>query len=55
MTGTPAHDWLRPRLDQVLADAEAHGIARDVAVAVINDIVTDVDFGSGHVASDTDA
>ncbi|MCQ8276838.1 hypothetical protein NFI95_00035 [Acetobacteraceae bacterium KSS8] len=59
MTGTPAptpaHDWLRPRLDQLLADAEAHGIEREIAVAVVTDIVTGTDFGGGHLAGDTDA
>ncbi len=39
-TATPAHDFLLPRLTALLADAEQGGIARDVAVAVLIDIVT---------------
>ena len=41
---TPAHDWLHPRLVQLLVAAEAAGIQRDVAVAVITDLITDTEF-----------
>jgi len=34
-----AHDWFRPRLIALLAEAERAGYARDVAEAVITDLV----------------
>ena len=33
------HDWLRPRLGALVADAAKAGIARDVSVAVITDLI----------------
>ena len=33
------HHWLEPRLTSLMAEAEAAGIARDVSVAVITDLV----------------
>jgi len=36
-TQTPAHDWMRPRLIALLAQAERAGMPRDVAVAVLMD------------------
>ena len=38
MTESP-HQWFRPRLTALMAEAEAAGIARDVSVAVITDLV----------------
>ncbi len=55
MTDTPAHDWLRPRLQQLVAEAEAAGIERSVAVAVLTDIITGDGFDAGHLAGDVDA
>jgi hypothetical protein len=55
MTDTPAHDWLLPRLQQMLADAEAAGIERSIAVAVLTDLVTGEGFNPTHVATDIDA
>jgi hypothetical protein len=40
MSQTPLHDWLRPRLDQLLCDAAAAGFERDVVLVVINDLVS---------------
>lgn len=40
MRGTPAHDWITAKLDALLAEAKAAGFSRDVAVAVLIDIVT---------------
>lgn len=37
---TPAHDWLRPRLSALLADAERAGFSPEAVVATIIDIVT---------------
>jgi hypothetical protein len=39
MTDTPARDFLLPRLEALLAEAKARGISRDVAVAVLIDLV----------------
>ncbi len=35
----PAHDWFRPKLVTLLAEAEQAGYARDVAEAVITDLM----------------
>jgi hypothetical protein len=35
----PAHDWFRPKLVALLAEAEEAGYARDVAEAVITDLM----------------
>ena len=43
------HQYLRPKLVALLAEAEADGYARDVAVAVITDLV------NGALAADTPA
>ena len=37
---TPAHDFLLPRLGELVRQAEADGIGRDVAVAVLTDLIT---------------
>jgi len=34
-----AHDWFKPRLAALVAEAEAAGYARDISVAVITDLV----------------
>jgi hypothetical protein len=38
------HDWLRPRIDQLLRDAVAAGFERDVVLVVVNDLVTAAPF-----------
>ena len=43
---TPAHDYLLPRLEALVSDAVAHGIGRDVAVAVLIDLVTSPRFNT---------
>lgn len=40
----PAHRWLRPKLTMLLAESESAGIARDVAVAVLMDLLAGPDF-----------
>ncbi|HEX3575958.1 MAG TPA: hypothetical protein VHU42_15260 [Rhodopila sp.] len=40
----PARDYLRPRLTALVNDAVAAGIAREVAVAVLIDLVTSPEF-----------
>jgi hypothetical protein len=44
MTQTPAHKWLYPKLTALIAEAERTGIARDVAVAVLTDLITGPEF-----------
>jgi hypothetical protein len=34
-----AHDWFRPRLQALVAEGQQAGFARDVAVAVITDLM----------------
>ena len=36
---TPVHDWVKPRLDALVAEAISNGMDRDVIVAVLTDIV----------------
>jgi hypothetical protein len=41
---TPVHDFLRPRVMRLVEDAVASGITREVAVAVLIDLVTSPAF-----------
>lgn len=43
-TDTPAHDWLRPRLAQLVHQAELWGFDRQTVVAVITDLITSPPF-----------
>jgi hypothetical protein len=43
-TASSAHDFLLPRLIELLDEAVTAGIARDVAVAVLIDLVTSPTF-----------
>lgn len=52
---SPAHDFLLPRLTALVTDAVASGIARDVAVAVLIDLVTSPTFDTAAPAPDTDS
>jgi len=40
MSATPVHDWLRPRLERLLRDAEAAGIPREASLAALIDLIT---------------
>jgi hypothetical protein len=40
MSETPMHDWLRPRLAELVRQAECAGFARDTVIAVITDLIT---------------
>jgi hypothetical protein len=40
MSQTPLHDWLRPKLDRLLAEAAAAGFGREATLAVLTDIAT---------------
>ncbi len=39
MPNVSPHTWFRPRLAALLQEADAAGIARDVSVAVVTDLV----------------
>ena len=43
-SNAPAHDFLLPRLTALVDEAVAHGITRDVAIAVLIDLVTSPGF-----------
>jgi hypothetical protein len=40
MTQTPVHDWLLPRLEQLIADGAAAGFEREAVLAVLVDLAT---------------
>jgi hypothetical protein len=44
MPDTDPFDWLRPRLSALVKDAEQAGIARDISVAVITDLINGPQF-----------
>ena len=50
---TPAHDFLQPALVALLDEATAKGISREVAVAVLTDLVTGPAFN--HATPDPTA
>ncbi len=40
ISDTPVHDWLRPRLAELVQQAEHAGFLREAIVAVIMDLIT---------------
>lgn len=55
MTDTPAHDWLRPKLAELVRQAELAGFHRDVVVAVLTDLITTPPYVVPESASDPTA
>ena len=49
---TPVHDWVRPRLTAMVRAAEAAGIERGVAIAVIADLITSPPFNDAQPTED---
>src|SRR5271156_4382295 len=47
-SNAPARDYLLPRLTALVTEAEASGIAREVAVAVLIDLVTSPGFDTAE-------
>ena len=45
---TPAHDFLQPALVALVGQAVAKGISREVAVAVLTDLITGPDFNNAR-------
>jgi hypothetical protein len=54
-SASPAHDFLLPRLTALVDEAVASGIARDVAVAVLIDLVTSPGFDTAAPDPMTDS
>jgi hypothetical protein len=52
MTDVSPHEWLRPKLVALVQEAETAGIARDVSVAVITDVVNGPGFSYGPPETD---
>jgi hypothetical protein len=44
MTETPVHDWLRPRLAEMVQQAEGAGFDRDTVIAVLSDLIDSPPF-----------
>jgi len=53
--GLPAHDFLLPRLAALVDEAVAAGIQRDVAVAVLIDLITSSRFDTAAPDATADA
>ncbi len=47
MTEISPHDWFRPKLMALVAEADEAGIGRDVSVAVITDLINAPPFIDG--------
>ena len=54
-SSTPAHDYMLPRITALVAEAIKSGIARDVAVAVLTDILTAPEFDTAVPDPQTDS
>jgi hypothetical protein len=54
-SSTPAHDFLLPRLTALIDDAVARGFARQVAVAVLIDLITAPGFNTDAVDPKADS
>ena len=50
MTETPIHDWLRPRLAELVQQAERAGFDRDTVIAVLTDLITAQPFNRANLA-----
>lgn len=48
MSDTPIHDWLRPRLAELVRRAELAGFERDAVVAVLTDLITAPPFNRAN-------
>jgi|GEM_PF-1288506 len=54
MPDAAPHDWFRPRLTALMAQAEAAGITREISVAVITDLVNSAPLSVGAPEGDED-
>jgi len=46
MSDTPVHNWLRPRLADLVRQAERAGFDRQTAIAVLTDLITSPPFNA---------
>ena len=46
MPDTSPYDWFRPRLKAMMQEATEAGIAPDVAIAIVTDLINGPDFNS---------
>jgi hypothetical protein len=44
MKQTPAHDWMHPRLIELLADAKRVGISKEMSITVLSDLIEGTEF-----------
>ncbi len=49
---TPVHDWLRPRLGELVRQAESAGFLRETVIAVLTDLITAPPFSENGVAEE---
>jgi hypothetical protein len=52
MPTTPVHDWIKPRLDALVEEAIKAGMARDVIVAVLTDIVEGPGYNRAEITEE---
>lgn len=52
MNAPAPHDWYQPKLEALVAEAEAAGIARDVSVAVITDLINGPAFSQAPLQTE---
>lgn len=52
MADMSPHDWFRPKLTALVAEAKAAGIEQDVSVAVITDLINSPPFNAAPVVDD---
>jgi hypothetical protein len=52
MSDSAPHDWYRPHLQALVAQAAQAGFAADVSVAVITDLINGPEFSPGEPAAD---
>lgn len=51
MSDSPVHDWLRPRLRELVEAGEAAGFDRQIIVAVVTDLITGPDYNSPNATA----
>jgi hypothetical protein len=51
MSETPIHDWLRPRLADLVRQAERAGFERQAVIAVMTDLITEPPYNEATETS----
>ena len=52
MSDTPVHNWLRPRLADLVRQAERAGFDRQTVIAVLTDLITSPPFNPSATTQD---